>query len=393
VTAAAAGPSSAVDSSPRRRIRILYTTDNLQLGGTELNAVRTVERLDRSRFEIELLSFKPDGPLRARYEAMGVPITVFPLSAVVGVDAVGKGFQFAKFVRRGRFDIVHAHDLYTNIFAVPWARMRTPAAVIASRRWWMEVPRKAHRIANRLAYRFAHRVLANSPTIGGLISSAEGVSPHRVIVVPNFVDDDAFTPPSPEVAATLRRELRLESADAVIGVVANLHPVKEHVTLLSAAKRLTARWPKLRVVLIGDGACRQELESQARSLDITETVVFAGRRPNQPNFHFLFDVSTLTSRQEGFPNTIVEAMAAARPVVASAVGGIPDAVIDGTTGILVPPTNVDRLTAAFESLLADPARRRAMGEAAQIRARDQYYAPSVLGRLQDIYTELASGKR
>jgi glycosyltransferase involved in cell wall biosynthesis len=164
--------------------------------------------------------------------------------------------------------------------------------------------------------------------------------------------------------------------------------VKDHATLLQAAARLAPRWPELRVVLVGDGECRHALESVARTLGLERRVHFAGRLPNEPNLHHLFDVSVLCSVSEGFPNSIVEAMAAARPVVATNVGGVADAVTDGETGLLVPPSNPERLAATIDELLLDPARRRALGAAARERARSRYRAAAVVASLEALYDRL-----
>src|SRR5206468_6327810 len=129
---------------------------------------------------------------------------------------------------------------------------------------------------------------------------------------------------------------------------------------------------------VGEGDARPSLEWLVRQLDLTDIVRFAGARPNEPNLHHLFDISVLCSLSEAFPNTIVEAMAAGKPVVATDVGGVMDAVVEGETGALVPPRAPVALANAIEQLLLHPERRRRLGEAAQRRARRQFQATSVL---------------
>jgi glycosyltransferase involved in cell wall biosynthesis len=164
--------------------------------------------------------------------------------------------------------------------------------------------------------------------------------------------------------------------------------VKDHASLLRAAARLRAAHPKLRVLLVGDGPSRGELETLAASLGITYIVTFAGERLGGGNYHHAFDVSVLCSLSEGFPNAIVEAMAAARPVAATAVGGSVDAVEDGVTGLLVPPSSPDALAGALDRLLGSAELRRDFGVAGRDRARARYAASNVLASLETLYDDL-----
>jgi glycosyltransferase involved in cell wall biosynthesis len=326
--------------------------------------------------------------LLARYAAAGIPVHVFPFSSMYGREALRQGLRLRRFLREEGVDIFHAHDRYSDIFGVPWARL-AGAKVIASRRWWIGSPRRGYGVAVRWSYRLAHRVLANSEGVAELLESAEGVPANRIAVVRNFVDEDAFeTPPVAEREAFLRSVAVGPQATPVIGIVANLRPLKDHATLFRAMGILGRERPDLKLILIGDGESRGALESLARELGIAANVVFAGRRTG-PNLHHLFDISVLCSTSEGFSNSILEAMAAGNPVVATDVGATRDAVIDGQTGLLVPPSDPERLASAIAELLHNPERARAMGQAGQQRARDDYCASRSLEALEGLYEELA----
>jgi glycosyltransferase involved in cell wall biosynthesis len=372
---------------------VAQVLDTLEIGGSELNAVRTSERLDRSRFDVRFFCFRTGGPLRSRLDAAGIPVQEIPIRGLATSAALREGLAFRRLLREERFDIVHAHDPYSNIFAAPWARLASGPVVIASQRWWKNVHRPALRIANRIAYRFAHRVLANSPAVAEQVIDHEHVSRARVCMVPNFVDESAFASLDPRLASDLRRDLRLDAGVVSIGIVANLYPVKNHAMLLRAVARFAPRWPSARVVLIGDGGERAGLEEMARSMGIADQVHFAGRRSHVPGLQGLFDIVVLCSFEEGFPNTIVEAMASARPVVATKVGGVGDAVEDRVTGLLVPADDDATLANALESLLADRVQRERMGQAGQLRARRLYYVDVVMNSLESLYRDLVSRTR
>jgi glycosyltransferase involved in cell wall biosynthesis len=374
--------------APTARIRIAYCIDTMRIGGSELNALRTSERLDRSQFEISVVSLQPDGPLANRYAAAGIPVHGFPLTSLYAPGTVRQGWRLAQWLRRERIDILHCHDLYANLFGAPWGRIAGLRAVITSRRWIHPLRNRQLEIANRVAYRLGHWVLVNSPAVANAVMTIDGVSAARVLQVPNFVDAAAFTDLPERTKVQLRSELGIPADALVVGCIARLAEVKDHATLLRAMQLLAARSPDVHLVLVGDGELRVTLETLASDLGIRDRVHFAGARDNEPNLHHLFDISTLASVSEGFPNSLVEAMAAGRPVVATNVGGNADAVRPDT-GVLVPVGNAAQLASALERLVVDQATRHRMGVAARAVARSEYYAGSVIPRLEQIYRRLA----
>ena len=376
-----------VQGAPHRPIRIAYCIDTMEVGGTELNALRTVERLDRSQFTVTVISIQPNGPLAKRYRAAGVTVIGFPLTSLYAPRTALQGLRLARWLRRERIDILHCHDLYANLFGAPWGRAAGLRAVVTSRRWIHPLRNRRLEIANRLAHRLGHWVWVNSDAVASEVAK-DGIAIDHILRVPNFVGESAFAEPTYAMKVRLRAELGVPADASVIGCIARLHPIKDHVTLLRAVGPLCWQWPQLHVILVGDGECRAELETLAAGLGLQDRIHFAGLRSNEPNLHFLFDISTLTSTGEGFPNSLVEAMAAGRPVVATRVGGNVDAV-RATTGILVEPRNPEQLTRALEQLLADDSLRRRMGAAAQQLARREYHADSVIPSVERTYRKLA----
>jgi glycosyltransferase involved in cell wall biosynthesis len=373
-----------------RPIRIAYCIDSMGIGGTELNALRTAERLDRGRFAVSVAALQAEGPLRARYDEAGIPVRHTPISALYHPRTVSATRRLARHFAEERVDIVHSHDPYTNVIATAAARLAGTRMILASRRW-LEPPVRTRSLGalNAIAYRVAHRVIANSPLVARSLETKERVRAERITVVPNFVDEDAFTAPTADQRRRLRGELRLEDEAVVVGVVARLAPPKDHDTLLRATQILGPSWPALRVVIVGDGPLRASLESLARQLGIAEIVRFAGTRLAQPSMHHVFDIAVLPTHKEGFPNAVLEAMAAGCPVVASAVGGVPDAVIEGETGLLVPPGDPQSLSRALAVMLASPERRLAMGAAGARYARARYHSTPVVSALEDHYERWA----
>ena len=371
-------------------IRVVYCIDNMNVGGTELNAVRTAERLDRSRFALSVVCIHTDGPLMARYRDAGIPVHPLPMRSFFGPQAGGQALRLIRLFRRERTEIVHSHDAYTSVFATMCARVAGVRGVIASRRSWHS-PHLQGRIlrANRLAYRFADRVVGNSPSVSGLVASEGGVPASRIVTIPNFLDPQSFEPLSEANRCLLLQELGVPADAFVVGIVARLSAVKDHATLLRALAALAEEIPNVHGVLVGDGPERGRIEALARELRIDERVHLAGERPQIPNLHGLFDVSVLCSTTEAFPNSVLEAMAASRPVVATDVGGTPDAVRQGSTGLLVPVRDSERLASAIARLHAEPALRTKLGTAGRTAAQSGYSASAVIRQVEALYTSLA----
>ncbi|MEO5567688.1 MAG: glycosyltransferase [Gemmatimonadaceae bacterium] len=372
---------------PGARIRVAYCVARMDLGGTELNAVRTAERIDHDRFDVTVASLVDSGPLLERYANASIPVELFPITSLYNGMALREGMRLYRFLLAKRIEILHCHDMYSNVFAAPWARLARVPVVIASRRWIHPVSDRRLELANRVAYRLVHRVLGNSRAVAQLLRDGDGVAERRILWVPNFVEERAFEAPSASARSSFRSELRIPPNAEVVGCIARLVDVKDHATLLRAVGLLAARWPSLHVVLIGEGPCRPVLEGIAQELGIAGRTHLAGARPNLPNLHHFFDVSALASLTEGFPNSLVEAMAAGRPVVATNVGGNSDAVRPAT-GMLVPRSDPNAFARALERVLLDQDLRRRMGAAAVRVARTEYHVDAVIPGLEAIYVRL-----
>lgn len=372
-------------------LRVAFCIDNFNIGGTELNAVRSALLLKASGVDLTVISLAKDGPLRERYLHAGIPVELLPIGKLYGLKTAQAGWRLTQLIRQKRISVVHAHDLYSNIFAAPWARL-AGAAFIASRRWWDIPGRHGLMLVNRLAYLFAHRVLANSASVADLLLQEEWVPSHQVTVVPNFVDAEMFIPPPPAWIDSIGNELQLPPPPRqIIGAVANLSPSKDHATLVKAFSRIVARWPKAYLVLVGaDAGCQASLEELVRQLGIQSNVRFAGLRPSTPSMHHFFDISALTSISEGLPNSLLEAMAASRPVVATAVGAVPDAVQEGHTGFLVRPGDANLLASRLDYLLANPQLQTQLGRAGLERAKSVYTKEAAVAGLLGLYQSLSS---
>lgn len=367
-------------------IRVAYCIDMFALGGTELNAIRTLEAMDRQRFDVTVFYFSERGPLRERYRALGVRMIHLPISGLFSLKTLRQGLRFGLLLRKLGIQIVHTHDVYTNIFAVPWARTVGNCRVIASRRWFYDVPRPALNILNRWSYRFANRVLANSESVLRLLIQREGVPESKVVEIPNFLGDRAFILESVELRREQRRTWGVPEGVFVVGAMSRLVPVKNLEMLIRAVQGML---DDTHLVLIGEGPDRKNLERLCAEVGMVERVHFAGAIISLSNLHQHFDVSVLCSLSEGFPNSIIEALAVCRPVVATRVGGVADVVEHGVTGLLVESGAVAELTESLKVLRSDPVMCERLGFAGRRRVRARYSQQLIMSNLQLLYEQLA----
>jgi glycosyltransferase involved in cell wall biosynthesis len=381
------------------RIRVVHCISALRIGGTEGQLAELITRLPRERFEQLLVLVTGGGPLLERVRGAGCRVVELGFGFKGGLALSGRLalikalLRYWQELRAFRPDIVHAQLFWANVLSVTAARLARVPVVITARRALDrgdEEPRWARHALN-LANRFTTSILANSDAVRRDTLAHERVRPESVTVIPNGVPVELYGREHPD---GVRRELNLPEESAVLVTVANLRPVKGHEDLLRAVALLRRSHPGLRLLLAGrDGGILPRLQSLARELDLGERVIPLGERRDVPRLLAAADVAVQPSHREGFPNAILEAMSAGRPVVATAVGGNPEALRDGIDGFLVPPRDPPALAAAIDRLLSSPELRRRMGESARRRVEAEFSMERMVQRVAAWYESLARAPR
>ena len=367
-----------------RRIRILYVVGNFVAGGAERHLLELWRRIDRTRFEVEIACFRREGQFTAEVEALGWPVRELRVGRRI-YDA-GGALGLLRLIRatlRFRPDVIHGYLFGPNLFAAIAGRFcGVPAVVVAKRNVdAFETPRQV--LVQRIAHRLASHVTAVSQTVADTVA-ALGVPRERITVIPNGVDAGRF----PEGGGD-RAALGFNGHRPVIGSVGCLEARKDYGTLLDALAELKAGGVEFRAAIIGEGRERAALESRARALGLETRVKFLGERSDIERLLPALDVFVLSSREEGIPNALLEAMAAGLASVATAVGGTPEVLKDGETGWLVPARTPAALAAALAAVLADPAEASRRGNAARRYAREQFSIDAMARRHEAFYAKAA----
>ncbi len=339
-------------------MRILHVDPERGWGGGEVQ-VRTLLRELVARGHAVTLAAHPGGPLMQELAGSGVRMR--PLSIRNNADVVA-GLRLRRLVRG--HDVVHFHTARAHALA-PFCR-GLGARLVVTRR--MDYVPRGGPYVRWLYNRVVDAVIAISDGVRAALVQA-GVEPARIRVVPSGVDVAAMTAP-PEARATLRREWEVADDDVLVAVIGVLEKRKGHDVLLSAAMLPATKNRRVRYVFVGEGATREVLTEAVGRLALP--VRFAGFRNDVAACLAAADVVAMPSRQEGLGVAALEAMAAGRPVVASRVGGLREAVEPNVTGLLVPPDDPAALATAIGSLAADPARRAQFGAAGRARILARY---------------------
>ena len=374
------------------RRRVFYLLDSLHIGGTETQAVELARRLDPARYEVTLGCLSTQGPLREKLAGSAVHIEEFRPKG--GIDSVGGLYQLlrlAAFLRRGRFDVVHTHDLWSNLMGVPAARLARVPAIISSRRDlghldWYEGGR---RVWLRRIQNLSNVVLANATPIRDALIAEDGFAPEKLRVIHNGVEVERFT----RVVVDREQTLPGCGGKKLVVLVGNMHSdIKGHPWVIAAAPKIVAQVPEVCIVFAGDGAQRAQLEQQVGDLGLKDHFLFLGRRNDIPEILRCCDIGLLPSKAEGLPNAILEYMCAGLPTVATAVGGNVEVVQEAETGLLVPAQNADALAAAILKLLRDPAMASRMGESAQVYVATNFSFERLIREVDELYSELLRTK-
>ena len=358
---------------PRDLIDVALVLSSFDPGGTERQMTELIRRLDRDRFRVHVVCFRREGAWLARVEEAAAEVVEFPLRSFKSPSTIGLLVRFAAWLRARHIVVLHACDLYANVFALTGAALaRVPVRIGSRRELTPPDKTRARLIAQRLAYRSAHRVVANSVAAAARLR-AEGVAPTRISVIPNGIELSQFGG-----RGALRRQ-------RLITTVANLRVEKGHDVLLRAAAAVRRRAPHVRFQIVGDGALRTTLVDLARSLRVDDIVAFLGHRDDVPALLSDSALFAFPSRTEAFPNGVIEAMAAGVPVVASATGGILELIESDRNGVLVPPGNVEALADAIVRLLDDPAHAERLGAAARETVRQRYSFERMVDGFERLY--------
>lgn len=370
-------------------MRVAYLLPSLGTGGLERVVTLLATSVDRRAFSPQVELFDARGPLERILGAAGIPVRL---------DRRRRGYVDPALIRRlsARWraegvGLVHAHNTTAMVYGALAGRLAgIPVVYTEHGPSGRRFPHPLHdRLLHMLAARFVTRAAVVARWLGDALVRWEGFAPEQVELVPNGIDPAPFRAPLGSREA-IRAELDVPPEGPVAGCIARLDPVKNHGVLLRAWERVVLWYPQATLLLCGDGPERDALRRLSDSLGLARRVRFLGDRRDVPRLLRALDFHVLASRSEGTSLTLLEAMAACRPSVATAAGGTPDVLEDGRTGLLVKPGDVEALATAMLALCADPVRAGEMGLAASAELDRRFTLAGMVRRYERIYRDCAA---
>lgn len=382
-------PRQSSAKASKRPLRIMHVVSSLGRGGAELGILKLVSGLDPEIFEHRLCAtrdFDPDF------------VHAFQLDSVFNVAGRSDStfqfpfFRLKKLFERHRPDIVHTRN-WGALEAVPAARRAGVPVIIHSEHGYEVDMLKGMQLRRRLfrhfAYAMTDAVFAVTRELRDYHALQAWISPERIGVMYNGVDTERFSA-SPEKRNRVRNELCISSSTFVIGSVGRLVAIKDYRTLLRAAEIIAQRGKDIRVVLVGEGREREILEAQVRSsAELSGRVTLAGASDSVPDLLNAMDVYVLSSLREGMSNTLLEAMSTSLPIVATRMGGNPEAIEEQRSGFFFFPGDVVHLADLLERLCSDTELRKRLGAASRDRAVAEFSLRQMLQRYHALYLEQA----
>lgn len=374
------------------RVRVLHFINSFAVGGTERHVINLLRAHDDSRFDASIGCLGQDRAFAAELAGTAGRIADFPISRLYGPATWRQQLRLAAHLRARRMQIVHSYGFYANCFAIPAARLAGVPAIVASIRdtgaGWTDNQKRFE----RWILRMTDSIMTNADAVRELLA-AQGCDPDKITVIPNGIDIERFA--AAGAKSSLRADFDIPADARLVGVIARIDAVKGLEYFVDAAGRVARSHPDVRFVIVGHASQQPDdqeylrmLRNRSREHGLEGRLVFTGNRTDVPGVLAELDISVLPSLTEGLPNAVLEAMAAGTPVIATRVGGVPEIIEYGTTGLLVPPRDAEALAGAIARTLDQPDLAQEWAKRARQQVMSQYSRERMARRTEDHYLEL-----
>ena len=386
-----------------KKIKVLHIITRLDLGGSSTNTIETVARLDRNKYDAHLSfgrTHDPEGKIISSLKKRGILFTqIDDLRREIHPWLDLKSFfLLLREIKAGQYDIVHTHTSKAGVVGRWAAKFAGVKCII-------------HTPHGHIFYGYFNSFISK---IFIAIEQFTALITHKIITLTERGKEEhiAFKIARTEKFTAIYSGVDLENLErepcdigsfkkeffvppqaTVFGTVARIDPIKGIRYLVEAMAKLIQSFPNSRLLIVGDGTERQEIQKKVNSLHLAEKVIFTGYREDVPQLLQIMDVFVLPSLNEGMGRVILEAMAFAKPVIATNTGGIPEIVQDGKTGILVAPRQSEPLAEAMLKLSADPLLRKELGANGKIFLEDTFTLDRMVEKIDNLYTELMAQRR
>jgi sugar transferase (PEP-CTERM/EpsH1 system associated) len=363
-----------------KKINVLHLIQGLEIGGLEIMVVSLLERLDRSRYRPSICCYDSLGSLSQGLSEKGIGVHL--LKRRPGIDYFYP-FKLARYLKKSKTKILHLHNPTALFYGTLAGKIaRTPCIIYTEHGRDFSSSIKV-RITNGLLCKMLDRVVAVAECGKKYLVEHEGVNERKIFKIYNGIDSQKFG--RTHSGKLIRSGLGLHDDQPVIGIVARLDAIKNHTCFIRAMKIIATRLPEAVLLIIGDGLLRTELESLTANLQLQDHIKFLGARSDIAELLSMLDVFVLSSLSEGLSLTLIEACAAAKPIVATDVGGNPEIVEHESNGLLVPSDQPEDLAKAILEILSHEVKARLMGEKGRKKFEEEFTLDVMVKKYEDLY--------
>lgn len=376
-----------------KKARICHITKATGVAGSEKHLLMLLRGLDRAKYQVKLvLLVERDKPLDdyvLRFEEVGVQVKRVLIGGDIDPLLV---WRLYRLLREGKYDLIHSHLIHADLYGTLAAKL-AGVPIIVSTKHNENVFRRHpfYAFLDRTAARFADKIITISDSLKRFAVEVEGLDAEKIVRI-HYGLGLTHASTSDTARPSLRAELGIGRDSPLAAIVARLIPQKGHVYLLHAFRRVLGALPEARLLVVGEGYLREELESLAEELGVASKVIFTGFCGNVSRIMDGIDLFVLSSLWEGFGLVLLEAMAASKPIVATMVSAIPEIVLDGETGILVPPNDPELMAEGITKLLTQPTLARQMGCRGKQRLEREFSAQKMIAATEVLYDDLVAAK-
>ncbi len=373
----------------KKKTKILQVIGGGEFGGAEQHLMTLLRNFDKDHYEVEVACLFA-APLAGRLAKERFPHKVFPMTSKRDFKVIS---SLAEYLQQGKFDIVHTHGVRANLVGRLAAKRAGLKAVVTTVHSVLEFdyPRKLdlwiNKVSERLTVRYTKQFIAVSEDIAKYIVEKYRVSKRKVSVVHNGLELSKYLSAD---GGRVRKEFGLTDDHLVLSVISRLHPVKGHTIMFYALQHVIKAYNFVRLLVVGSGPEKENLEKIVDELGLAKYVIFTGFRRDIPDVLSATDILVQPSISEGFGLTVIEGMAMNRPVIASAVGGIPEIIKDRFNGLLVTPGDPIALSDAIISLVELPGRTAELVKAGRETVLRSFTAEKMARNTEQVYAKLVS---
>lgn len=373
------------------QIPILYLIDFLNFfSGTEKNLYDLVRMIDKKKFKPYIITFEGTETFRKQVEALGVPIQILGLKKIYGIKAFKVFFKLRRFIKNENIQIIQTFHTNPDLYGTVLAKLSGIPIIVSSRRDMGFTRNSRNILSYRILNRFVDGFICVSEAVKNLTLREGGASLNKIKVIYNGIDINQFDKDID--TDSIKKDLNLLYSVPTIGVLGNFNLIKGHIYFFKAVSLVRKKIPNLQCILVGKGLLEHKLKRQAHELKIDDCVHFLGHRSDIPEVLSVMDILVVPSLSEGFSNTILEALYMRRPVLATKVGGNPEVIIQGETGILIPPKNSFEMAKKIITLLNDKNLSTKLGENGRKLVSKKFIINKMVAETESFYINLLKRK-